>query len=148
MAQDTLGNKSGRATFPPTAVLKQPSDFKRVFKKPKVSADSFFKVLATTGSGDRHRLGMAVSRKLDKRAVVRNRIKRLIRESFRQRFLTVQEPKPSADSGRKSSQERFVMDVVVLPRRESATICNKRLCTSLEKHWSRLEARVKESING
>ena len=148
MGRETSGCTSGRANLPPTAILKQASDFKKVFKKPAVSADSYFKILATRGGGERHRLGMAVSRKLDKRAVVRNRIKRLIRESFRQRFLTVQETRSSADSGRKSGHESIVMDVVVLPRRESATICNKRLFISLDKHWSRLEARVKESTNG
>ena len=31
------------------------------------------------------------------------------------------------------------VDIVVLPRRETATICNKRLFRSLQGHWSRLE---------
>jgi RNase P protein component len=33
------------------------------------------------------------------------------------------------------------LDVVVLPRRETATICNIELFRSLQSHWSRLESR-------
>ena len=66
---------------------------------------------------------MAVSRQVDPRAAGRNRIKRVIRESFRQHF-TANMPR---------------IDIVVLPRRETATICNERLFRSLEGHWSRLD---------
>jgi RNase P protein component len=47
----------------------------------------------------------------------------VIRESFRQCF----------------SEEKACLDIVVLPRQETATICNKRLFRSLQGHWSRLE---------
>jgi ribonuclease P protein component len=72
---------------------------------------------------------MAVSRQVDRRAVGRNRIKRIIRESFRRYFAS---GAPAAD-------------FVVLPRRESATICNLQLFRSLEKHWERLLARLERS---
>ncbi len=114
-----------RAVFTTQQKLNQPSEFKRVFKKPVVSTDDCFRVLARVNQGNSSRLGMAVSRQVDKKAVVRNRIKRVIRESFRQRF-----------SG---TDKR--LDVVVLPRRETATMCNIELFRSLQSHWSRLESR-------
>jgi ribonuclease P protein component len=112
-------------SLPRQARLSKPADFKRVFNNPTVSADRAFKVLARSNARERARLGMAVSRQVDKRAVGRNRIKRVIRESFRQYF---------ADTGP-------AMDFVVLPRRESATICNRQLRHSLDTHWARLLAR-------
>lgn len=98
-------------------------EFNRVFKTPFVSADAFFKILARPNEIGHPRLGMAVSRQVDPRAAGRNRIKRVIRESFRQHF-TANMPR---------------IDIVVLPRRETATICNERLFRSLEGHWSRLD---------
>ena len=98
-------------------------EFKRVFKKPFVSSDQYFKILARLNKEEYSRLGMAVSRQIDKRAVGRNRIKRVVRESFRQRF----------------SAQKVCLDIVVLPRHEIATICNKQLFCSLQGHWSRLE---------
>ncbi|MHC4232399.1 MAG: ribonuclease P protein component [Planctomycetota bacterium] len=106
--------------------LTKPTEFKRVFKNPVVSSDHCFKVLARTNDKQHPRLGMAVSRQVDKRAVGRNRIKRVIRESFRH-WCSVDCPN---------------LDIVVLPRRETATICNSRLTRSLQDHWSRLERQL------
>ena len=114
-----------RAVFTKQQKLNQPSEFKRVFSKPVVSSDDCFRVLARAGQGKASRLGMAVSRQVYRKAVVRNRIKRVIRESFRQQF--------SGNDKR--------LDIIVLPRRESATICNIELFRSLQGHWSRLESR-------
>jgi ribonuclease P protein component len=113
-------------SFPRQARLIKPAEFKRVFNNPTVSADRAFKVLARSNDLDRSRLGMAVSRQVDKRAVGRNRIKHVIRESFRRYF----------------SGTGVAMDFVVLPRRESATICNRQLHHSLDRHWARLLARI------
>ena len=117
-----------RAVFKSKHKLTKATEFKRVFKKPVVSSDACFRVLAREGQGENSRLGMAVSRQVDKNAVGRNRIKRVIRESFRQQF-----------SGSKGP-----FDIVVLPRRETASICNKELFRSLQSHWSRLESRIEE----
>lgn len=125
---ETVSNPSAATAFPRQARLTKPADFKRVFAKPTVSADHCFKVLARHGLGRRARLGMAVSRQVDRRAVGRNRIKRVIRESFRQRF----------------AERGPVVDIVVLPRNESATICNRQLAESLDKHWQRVLARLEQ----
>jgi ribonuclease P protein component len=114
---------SSGSAFNRTHKLKKAIEFKRVFKKPFVSSDQFFKILARLNQEENSRLGMAVSRQVDKHAVGRNRIKRVVRESFRNRYST----------------EKVCLDIVVLPRRETATICNKRLFRSLQGHWSRLE---------
>ena len=98
-------------------------EFKGVFKKPFVSSDALFKVLARVNSYEFSRLGMAVSRQIDKKAVGRNRIKRVVRESFRLH---------NAESGAS-------LDIVVLPRRQTASMCNEKLFHSLKGHWSRLK---------
>jgi len=87
---------------------------------------------------------MAVSRQVDRHAVGRNRIKRVIRESFRQSFdATVAE---AVDKSKNGSKNMAItdgnypgIDVVVLPRRRAATICNQQLFQSLQAHWSRLK---------
>jgi len=114
------GGPTAGTVFPRDSRLTKPAEFKRVFNRATVSSDRWFKVLARPDGGERARLGLAVSRQVDKRAVGRNRLKRVIRESFRKRF-----------AGRGPA-----VDFVVLPRAESATICNKRLFRSLERHWT------------
>lgn len=97
--------------FPRTARVRARSDFDRIFKHGRrvalpvlalhwQSADAAAascaranEVLAQTRPNSRHRferpedsgprLGLAVSRKVDRRAVGRNRIKRIMRETFR-----------------------------------------------------------------
>ena len=112
-----------RARFTRQYKLTKPIDFKRVFSNPLVSADACFRVLATAYGRENPRLGMAVSRQVDKRAVGRNRIKRAVRESFRLYW-----------AGRPAG-----LDVVVLPRWQTATMCNEKLLRSLRRHWSKLE---------
>jgi ribonuclease P protein component len=114
---------SGKAAFTRKQKLTKAIEFTRVFNKPFISSDGCFKVLARTSGCESSRLGMAVSRHVDKHAVGRNRIKRVVRESFRLNY----------------SANRVNLDVVVLPRRESASMCNEKLFRSLKRHWSRLE---------
>lgn len=105
--------------------LSKAIEFKRVFKKPFVSTDPCFKVLVRLNHENNSRLGMAVSRQVDKHAVGRNRIKRVVRESFRHHeFL-----------------QKACLDIVILPRRETAMMSNHQLFQSLQGHWSRLEKR-------
>jgi ribonuclease P protein component len=117
------------AALPRTARLTKPSEFKRVFQGPMTSADRWFKVLAQVGAGQGPRLGMAVSRQVDRKATGRNRIKRVIRESFRRHFAAGGPP----------------VDFVVLPRRECVAICNGQLFQSLSKHWARLVAQLPQA---
>ena len=112
-----------RAPLPRAARLLKPADFKQVFKKNQATNDRLFRILARANQVGQSRLGMAVSKKVDRTAVGRNRIKRVIRESFRHW---------SADSD-------ISFDIVVLPRPVAASICNQQLFRSLRGHWSRIE---------
>lgn len=72
-------------------------------------------VIAAPGPGSSARLGLAVSRKVSKSAVQRNRIKRLVRESFR-----------------KHSAGLPPLDIVVMARPGAAGCDNPRLATSID----------------
>jgi ribonuclease P protein component len=74
---------------------------------------------------------MAVSRQIDRKASGRNRIKRVVRESFRRHFALPRGPLAST----------VPLDIVVLPRRGCASISNAELFASLEKHWKRIVAQ-------
>ena len=112
--------------------LSRPAEFSSVFQNAVASTDASFKVLARNTGQSHSRLGMAVSRQVDRRAVARNRLKRIIRESFRLHYLT--------------DSKHTAVDVVVLPRRQASSLCNKRLFIQLSQHWDRIDQRVsKES---
>ena len=107
-----------------------------------VSSDRFFKVLGRPNSSACSRLGMAVSRQIDKRAVGRNRIKRVIRESFRHSLQRQKEPGTAGEG--ESIKPHTGVDLVVLPRRECASICNRQLFRSLDKHWLRITQALEQ----
>ncbi len=68
--------------FPRTARVRARAEFDRIFKLGRrIAAPSL--ALHLLAEGDAPRLGLAVSRKVSADAVVRNRIKRALREEFR-----------------------------------------------------------------
>lgn len=71
--------------FPKSARLANAKEFKRVFEKPRKINAGGFSLYVRENSLSYARLGLAVPKKAVKLAVGRNRIKRLVRESFRQR---------------------------------------------------------------
>ena len=118
MATPTRNNAFSRA-----ARLTNKHEFGRVFARPRVAQDRYFRVLSRSNGLDRSRLGMAVSIKVCKQAPGRNRLKRLIRESFRHH---------QGDLAKQGGR-----DFVVLPRPQAATICNPTLNDALAKLWRR-----------
>jgi len=128
--------RNGRATLPRSSRLLKPSEFKRVFQRNASSTDRFFRVLARPSDKPETRLGMAVSKKVDKSAVGRNRIKRQVRESFRHWRASLM---PGSEQ---------TLDIVVLARPASATICNEQLLSSLEKHWPLLQRLTDNKFPG
>jgi len=78
-------------------------------------------VLATPSSRNGPRLGLVISRKAAGSAVERNRIKRLVRESFRHR-----------------QAELRSLDIVFIGRAGIAGQSNGDLARLLEKIWERL----------
>jgi ribonuclease P protein component len=70
--------------FPRSVRLLSPGDFSQVFDNTEFKASNrFLLVLATPSKSGDSRLGFVISKKHVKHAVQRNRIKRIIRESFR-----------------------------------------------------------------
>ncbi len=63
--------------------LLKTDDFSSVFSLRRTASDAFFQVLVAPNGLPHARLGLVVGRKTDKRAVRRNYIKRLTRETFR-----------------------------------------------------------------
>ena len=114
--------------------LLKPAEFKLVFQQPIRSGDDCFRILARANGIQRHRLGMAVSKKACARAVVRNRIKRVIRESFRARMTGPEQEK--------------TLDFVVLPTVAAAKQSNKTLDESLRAHWQRLISKAEYRNSG
>ncbi len=118
LAQAAPGPRFRRA-----AKLVKPAEFKEVFRKSEASTDALFRILWRIGGRSGSRLGMAVSRKVERRAVGRNRIKRIVRESFRHWRAATSAPP---------------CDIVVLPRQAAAEAGNAELRRSLERHWQRI----------
>lgn len=70
--------------FPPGARLRASAEFQAVFKGGRRLSSAHLRLHALVrAEATGPRLGVAVSRKVDKRAVGRNRIKRMARECFR-----------------------------------------------------------------
>ena len=101
--------------------LNSAADYNNVFKSSCRSRDSQFVVLACRNGRPYPRLGLAISRKTVKTAVSRNRIKRTIRESFRNHADIL--------SG---------LDIVVLAQRQIKTDEGGYMNQSLKTHWQRI----------
>jgi ribonuclease P protein component len=98
--------------------LRQKSDFDRVYRDARRSADAFFGVFTRANDGTLPRLGLAVAARIIGGAVRRNRVKRLVRESFRAH-----------------QHELPAVDVVVNARSAARDANNAAIAQSLEKHW-------------
>jgi ribonuclease P protein component len=98
--------------------LSSAAEFDRVFRDGHRSADQLFTVLYRSNGLGYPRVGLALAKRRIRRAVDRNRLKRLIRESFRAATATL----PAAD-------------IVVLARNGAATADGAAVAASLERHW-------------
>ncbi len=104
--------------FPRSSRLLKAAEFRWVFQRPSKSADRWFTLLARPGPLDHPRLGLAISKKHIKRAVDRNRIKRIVRESFRQH-----------------QDELPALDFVVMAKGGAQEQGSAVLFESLMRHW-------------
>ncbi len=73
----------GAESFPRHARLTDPERYQEVFKTGKKVRHPLLGIVARPSEEGHARLGLAVSRKVSRKAVVRNRIKRQAREYFR-----------------------------------------------------------------
>lgn len=69
--------------FPKSARMKAGGPYERLFKVRQVVSDDLISIHVIANRLDHHRLGLGVAKKMFRKAVQRNRIKRLIREAFR-----------------------------------------------------------------
>jgi ribonuclease P protein component len=104
--------------FKPAQRLRQKSEFDRVYRDARRSADAFFAIFARNTGAPVPRLGLAIAARIVGNAVRRNRIKRLIRESFRQH-----------------QHELPAVDLVVNARAGARDADNAAITRSLERHW-------------
>jgi ribonuclease P protein component len=101
-----------------------------VFAKSRRSADAFFTILAARREDNSAaRLGLAISKKQLRRAVDRNRLKRLARDVFRLHRAHLE-----------------ALDFVVMARVAASTTDNRTLCDALLRHFLRLAKTVKSPI--
>jgi ribonuclease P protein component len=94
--------------------------FGHVFAKATRSRDRLFTVLCRPNKLGTARLGLAVSKKHCRHATGRNRIKRAIRESFREHKMLLSN-----------------LDIVVINQPAATKASNPELIASLETHWHR-----------
>jgi len=73
-----------RLRFPKSKRLLSNRQFKAVLGRNRRAADSLLTLLVAPNDSDSARLGVSVGKKVCGRATVRNRLKRLLREAFRQ----------------------------------------------------------------
>jgi ribonuclease P protein component len=115
-----------------TSRLTDSASFGRVFGKGEKSRDNFFTVLSRDNGKGYARLGLAISRKHCPLATGRNRLKRVVRDSFR-----------------RHQGELAGLDIVVLGQPGTSRASNRQLFASLARHWQRIgTGRTKRSGGG
>lgn len=101
-------------------------DFQKVFKQTGGrSVDQRLTVLARKNKLGYARLGLAISKRTIKMATGRNRVKRLVRESFRQNQILL--------TG---------LDLVVLSRNAAPQASNSELISALQIHWQQIAKQL------
>ena len=94
------------------------AEFERARRARERLTDDLFVVQCVKNEKSEARLGMAVGLRAAGNAVIRNRLRRLIRESFRMH-----------------RQEMPAVDVLVTARAAAAKAGNRAILDSLVRHW-------------
>ncbi len=113
------------ATFPRDLRLTQAEQYQRVFAGSSRFGNRYITFLAKENQLEHPRLGMAIAKKSVKRAVDRNRIKRLVRESFRTNSATL----PS-------------VDLVVMCRPLILELDNASVLQQIEQQWHYIRKKM------
>lgn len=122
------GHNHGNA-FTKSMRLLNSKDFQTVFDDaPLRTSHQHFLFLARTNPFDHPRLGLVIAKKHIRHAVDRNRMKRLIRETFRAK-----------------QQQLAGIDVIVLARKGMNDVTNAVLIEHLNGQWDRLIRRLQKA---
>jgi len=101
--------------------MRRPAEFKRAYSSGKRLGNEFFTVNAQPNGLACARLGMSIAARILRRAVDRNRLRRLIRESFRVHQLQLP-----------------AVDIVIGVRAGVLAADNARLRSALERLWQKI----------
>ncbi len=105
-------------------------NYSRVFDGSEARAShKHLLILARTNQLPTHRLGLVIAKKNVRKAVQRNRVKRLAREFFRQL--------PTPVTG---------FDAVLLARRGIDELDNHAINTALQQQWDKLERHIARAV--
>jgi ribonuclease P protein component len=117
-----------RLTFPPSRRVRHKSDFDAARLRGRRFGNGFFAVTVISNDKSGPRLGLAVALRITRTAVERNRVRRIIRESFR-----------------RHQQSLPGVDLVVSARARSLGAPGPELHASLEALWRQVSERCAPS---
>lgn len=115
------------STFPRDARILTTEEYDKVFKNPIRASEPGILVLARKNEGLGSKLGLVIPKKVLKRAVWRNRVKRIARETFR--------------LNRHSLQN---IDLVVIAKPKIEDKSNSELRESLLRLWQQISRRLEK----
>ena len=105
-----------------TVILAEKLNFDRVFSSSTASEDKFFAVFYKPNKASRNRIGVSTAKRIVNKATKRNKLKRLIKNSFL--------------SGLKCEKS---VDVVVRVKHQASRVADdKILLESLTNHWQKI----------
>lgn len=110
----------------------RPAEFQAVFDASTVKVgEARFLLLTCPNGSDHPRLGLVVAKKKVRRSVDRNRVKRVVRESFR--LHQAQLP---------------AHDVIFMARQDLASCSREQLRAELDQAWKRLTRKAARCLSG
>ena len=113
--------------FPRSARILSTEEYDKVFKKPVRASELGVLVLACKNDKERSRLGLIVPKKVLKRAVWRNRVKRIARETFRL-----------------NQHSLHNLDLVVIARPKIEDKSNSELSAIFKRLWLQISHRLEK----
>jgi len=116
------GLKEGLGFLFKTIILAEKLNFDLVFSSPTNSEDKFFAVFYAPNTTPRNRIGVSIAKKFVNKATKRNKLKRLIKNSFLHGL--------NCETG---------VDVVVKAKYQASRVAgDKILLESLANHWQKI----------